>query len=180
MTDVQPGFWSAFWAGMKSVFRWVGTKLVAPGVAVVIVIVAVVLVAMGFKELQVGGLLQKILGIKGLNTTPVDVASIVPAGRVDPNGKVIPAGISDSGGMTQVFVVPLQAPGLLSNPSTVTFMPPDSDKPVTIDLPTGVKNTDVSQVIVVSPGMYAVTVKDTSGIPSQTVDDLLRKYSSGA
>jgi hypothetical protein len=73
-------------------------------------------------------------------------------------------------------VVPINEPGIFSDPSTVEFTPPGETKPVVVPLPTGVKNSDVSQVVVVSPSVVAVTVKDNSGISAQTVDDLLKKY----
>lgn len=160
------------WAALKAAVR----VLVGPlGVALVL-LGAVILVAMGFKELQVGGLVARLLGRKGGGNRSVDLANSIPEGRVDAQGRLIPVGEPDTRGQTQAVVVPIEEPGLLSNPDTVRFIPPGETKPVEMSLPIGVKNRDVDQVIVVTPSVVAVTVKDSSGIATQTVDDLLRKY----
>lgn len=164
------------WASFKAALSWVAAKLLGPIGAVLLIVVALVLVSMGFKELQIGGLLSKLLGRKSPSTSPVDVANTVPPSRVDSTGKIIPPGTPDQKGDVQAVVVPIKDPGLFSNPTTVTFIPPGQTAPVTIDLPTGVKNSDVAQVIVVKPEVYAVTVKDDSGISAQHVDELLKKY----
>ena len=52
----------------------------------------------------------------------------------------------------------------------------DGDKPVVVDLPDGVKAKDVDKVVIVSPKVYAVTVKDSSKVTGTDVDDLLAKY----
>lgn len=172
----QPTFWGAVWGTLKSIGHWMALKLAAPGVAVVIIIVAILLVAMGFKELQIGGLLAKLFGKPDPAQKAIDVANSVPPGRVGPDGKIIPQGTPDSKGDTQAVVVPIQDPGLFSNPSTVIFTPPGSTTPVEIQLPDGIKNSDVDKVIVVKPDVVAVTVKDSSNIPAQKIDDLLAKY----
>jgi hypothetical protein len=43
-------------------------------------------------------------------------------------------------------------------------------------LPDGVKAKDVDRVIIVKPDVYAVTVKDKSGVSAKEVDDLLAEY----
>jgi hypothetical protein len=179
-TQESPSFWATAWEKTKAVLKWVGTKLLAPGVglivAIVLIILAGLLLTMGLKELQIGGWLARLLGKKDPEATVIDVANSVPPNRVDKDGKIIPVGVPDSKGDTQAVVVPIQNPGLFSNPSTVTFTPPGSDKPVEVQLPDGVKNKDVDKVIVVKPDVIAVTVKDNSGVSAQHVDDLLKKY----
>lgn len=175
MTEVQPGFWSAVWARMLSVFKWVGVKLLAPGVAVLLIIGVVILVAMGFKEIQIGGLLGKLFGKKEPQKA-TDVANTVDPDRVDKDGRLIQPGTPDSNGHTQAVVVPIKEPGMFSDPRTVVFTPPGETKPQVVTLPDGVTNRDVEHVIVVSPEIKVVTVKDSSGVPAKTVDDLLKKY----
>lgn len=177
-TESTEKFWPTFWARMKAVFRWIGTRLLAPGVALLVVVLAIVLVAMGIKDVQIGGLLGRLFGKKDPEQRAIDVANTISPHRVDPNGVLIPQGTPDSKGVTQAVVVPIQTPGLLSDPSTVTYIPPGSDKPVVVQLPDGVKNSDISQVVVMKPAVIAVTVKDGSGVPAQRVDDLLKKYGS--
>jgi len=144
--------------------------------ALVVVLGAVLLVSMGFKELQVGGLLSKLLGRKSDGRKTIDISNSVDPNRVDKNGRIIPIGQPDSKGDTQAVVVPIREPGLFSNPKTVVFTPPGEDKPTEVILPDGVTNRDVDQVIVVTPSVVVVTVKDSSGIPTQEIDTLLRKY----
>lgn len=174
--DTKPTFWAAVWDKLKAILQWMATKLVAPGVALVIIIVAILLVSMGWKELQIGGLLGKLFGKKEPEQKAIDVANSVPPGRVGPDGKLIPQGTPDSKGDTQAVVVPIDDPGLFSNPNTVTFTPPGANKPVEVQLPDGVKAKDVEHVIVVKPDIMVVTVRDTSNIPAEKIDDLLSKY----
>lgn len=172
----EPSFWQVVVGKLKAIGKWCARNLAAPGVALLIVVGAVLLVAAGFKNIQIGGILGKLFGKKKPETKAIDVANTVPKDRVDDKGKIIPQGEPDSKGMTQAVVVPIQDPGLFSNPDTVVFTPPGEDKPVEIVLPDGVKAKDVEKVIVVKPEKFVVTVKDKSGITGKKVDDLLKKY----
>ena len=165
----------AVWAKLKAAAAWVWAKLGVPGVALIIVAVGLLLVALGWKELQIGGILGRLFGKKPA-PGPVAVANTVPPGRVDSKGNLIPVGQPDSTGQTQVPVVPVHEPGFFSDPQTVKFTPPGAEKPVEVRLPDGVKNTDVKQVIVIQPETVVVTVKDNSGVTAEKVDDLLAKY----
>jgi hypothetical protein len=173
---VEESFWDAVWARMKVIWRWMAVNLAAPGVAVLIVIVAIILVAMGWKELQVGGLLARLFGKDTGSKKVIDVVNKPSPKRVDANGHIILPGTSDSKGQTQAQVVPVQEPGLFSNPSTIKFTPPGESKPVEVVLPDGVSNRDVDTVVVVRPGEFAVTVKDSSSVKGKSLDDLLAKY----
>jgi hypothetical protein len=173
MPDVtEPTFWQAAWVWIKKVARWIW----APLPAILLVAGAIILVALGAKNLQIGGLLDKLLGRDRSGTRAIDTANSVPADRVDKDGKIIPIGQPDAQGMTQAQVVPIESPGLFSNPDHVEIIPPGQTDPISVQLPEGVKAKDVHQVIVVKPDNFVVTVKDNSGIKAQTVDDLLSKY----
>lgn len=165
-----------FWAAVLKTLKWLAVKLLAPGVAVLIVIGAIILIAMGFKEIQIGGLLARLFGKPEPGKRVIDVANTIPKGRVDANGNLIPIGKPDSKGDTQVQVVPIDPPGLFSNPDTVTFTPPGADKPIEVKLPDGVRSRDVDQVIVVRPDEFVVTVKDATSLTPQRIDDLLARY----
>ena len=175
----QQTFWAAFWTSLKGILSWMGRKLVAPGAALVVVIIAIVLIALGWKELQIGGILSALLGRKDPARKAVDTANSIPKGRVDANGNLIPIGQPDSGGNVQVQVVPIQEPGMFDDPTVVKVTPPGETKPVEVKLPDGVKSSDVEHVIIAQPDVVAVTVKDSSGVSATTVDDLLKKYSGG-
>lgn len=165
-----------FWAAVLKTLKWVAVKILAPGVALLIVIGAIILIAMGFKEIQIGGLLARLFGKPEPGKRVIDIANTIPKDRVDANGNLIPIGTPDSKGDTQVQVVPIKEPGLFSNPDTVTFTPPGETKPVEVKLPDGVKARDVDSVVVVSPEVTVVTVKDGTGLSTQRIDDLLEKY----
>jgi len=170
----EPTFWQSVWAWLKKFARWV----YAPLVAILVIVVVFILVALGVKDLQIGGLLGKLFGKEDPKDgkKAIDVANSVPEGRVDENGVILKPGEPDSKGQTQAVVVPIEEPGLFDDPNKVKITPPGEDKPVVIDLPDGVKSKDVDKVIVVKPEVYAVTVRDSSGVSAQDVDDLLSKY----
>ena len=170
-------FFAVVWAYLKEIGRWCALKLAAPGVALLVVAGAILLVALGFKELQIGGLLGKLLGLKDpVGPKVIDIINTIPKGRIDANGNLIPLGQPDSKGDTQVQVVPIENPWFFSNPGQVTFTPPGETKATTVVLPDGVKSSDVAQVVVVKPDVFAVAVKDSSGVTSGQIDDLLKKY----
>lgn len=183
----EESFGSKFWRGFKGFFigiwnfiRRLSPKILGLLAALVVIVIAVLIVSMGFKNLQIGGILGKLLGKKG-GTNPgsgpiVETANSVDPKRIGPDGKLIPVGTPDSKGDTQAAVVPIQSPGLFSDPNTVTFTAPGADKPTIIQLPDGVTNKQVEKVIVVQPNVVVVTVKDNSKVSTQTVDDLLKKY----
>lgn len=173
-TPAEPSFWQNAWTTIKTWARKAGAFLPA----VLLVIGAVVLVILGAKNIQIGGLLGKLFGKPDSkdNKKALDVANTIPADRVDQNGNLIPIGQPDSKGVTQAKVVPIEMPGMFDDPSQVKILPPGETKPIVIDLPDGVKAADVDKVIVVTPEIMAVSVKDTSKVTPQDVDDLLKKY----
>jgi len=172
VSDAEPTFWQNVWAWVKRVAR----AIAAPLPAILLIIGAVFLVALGVKNIQIGGLLAKLFGKEGAGKKAVDVANTVPEGRVDKDGNIIPIGTPDSQGITQAKVVPIEQPGLFDDPSKVKILPPDETKPIIVNLPDGVKAQDVDKVVIVRPEVYAVTVRDSSKVTTKDVDDLLSKY----
>jgi hypothetical protein len=169
----EPSFWQSSWEWVKRAFRAVA----APLPAILLIVGAIILVILGAKNIQIGGLLGKLLGKeKAEGKKVIDVANSIPEGRVDPNGNIIQPGTPDSQGITQAKVVPIEKPGLFDDPTQVKITPPGETKPIVVDLPDGVKAADVDKVIVVQPEVYVVTVKDTSKVTPKKVDDLLQKY----
>jgi hypothetical protein len=170
-----PSFWEVALGKLKAAGKWLLRFLVGPGAALVLVVGAILLVALGVKNVQIGGLLGTLLGKKKPGKKAIDVANTVPEGRVDRDGKIIPQGEPDSKGITQAVVVPIKDPGIFSNPDTVVFTPPGEEE-VEVELPDGVKAKDVDKVVVVKPGEFVVTVKDNSSVTATDVEDLLKKY----
>jgi hypothetical protein len=173
--------WTSFLATLRRIWDFIkvlSPKVLGPFLVLIVVLVGVLLVSLGCKELQIGGLIGKLLGKKDPSdgSKTIDVANSIDPQRVDSEGKLIPIGEADSIGDTQAVVVPIKDPGLFSDPKKVVFTEPGNDKPTQVTLPDGVTNSDVDQVIVVRPSVVVVTVKDSSGIKASTVDDLLKKY----
>lgn len=162
-------FFAKLWGYLKKF-------LLGPGGALIVVVVGILLAMVGVKNVQVGGILGKLLGKSKPKDKAIDKANSVSDDRVDKDGKIIPKGVPDSKGITQATVVAIDEPGVFSNPDTVKFTPPGEEKPIEVELPDGVKNKDVEKVVVVKPKVYAVTVKDNSGVKAEKVDDLLAKY----
>jgi len=140
--EKEPTFWDASWTWIKRVFRWIA----APLPAILIVVGAIILVVLGVKDVQIGGLLNKLFGKEDKKATgnkAIDVANSVPKARVDKDGKLIPPGTPDSKGQTQAVVVPIEKPGLFGDPGIVKIVPPGEKDPVEIVLPDGVHSSSV-------------------------------------
>ena len=113
--DEEPTFWQNAWSWLKKLGRWT----YAPVVAIVIILVVFVLVALGFKNIQLGGILGRLFGKDGKNPTgkkAIDVANSVPEDRVDKDGNLISIGTPDSTGQTHRSRNPSQT---RSNPRRV-------------------------------------------------------------
>lgn len=118
-------------------------------------------------NINLGGLLGSLFGQK-----PVNRRSEVPKHRVDDSGKLIKPGESDSKGFTQAPVAEnIKNPGMFDDSNIITINDSEDGKQK-IELPTGVENKDVSEVVVVKPKTVEVANKD-KGVD---VKDLLKKF----
>lgn len=160
--------WSVLVLVSKKAFTYVVHHPLALAATVLLVLAAVACL-IGGKTFQIGGLLQKLWGAK----VP-DARGVPPASRTGADGKPVEPGQSDDKGFVQAPVsTQIVAPGIFSNPDTITVVHPDKGE-VTISLPTGVKNTDVKEVTEVDENVYEVKNNDT-GVKPATVGDLLNK-----
>ena len=154
------GKWFAWlWEYVKAFFRslgkWVVRYPIAAAVTIVVVLVAVLALVSG-KKFQLGGLLGKLWGTKPKDNK----RGIPPKDRVDEDGKVIQPGESDEKGFVQAPAIKgIKEQGLFDDPNTVTVVHPEKGE-VTIDLPKGVKNKDVKEVIEIEPDVYEVRNND--------------------
>jgi hypothetical protein len=160
---------------LAKLWAFIRKYLIAPIPVLVLVIGAAFLVAMGVKNVQIGGLVGKLLG-KKVTEKAIDVANSIPPDRVSEDGSLIPIGEPDSKGITQAKVVAIEKPGMFSDPKTVKVTPPGASKPIEVAVPDGVNARDVEQVVVVNHKITHVTVKNDSAVKVQDVDDLLAKY----
>lgn len=159
----------------RKVWAFIRKYLIAPIPVLLLVIGAVLLIAMGVKDVQLGGLLGKLLG-KKVSTKAIDVANSIPPGRVREDGTLIPIGEADSRGMTQATVVPIEKPNIFSDPKTIKVTPPGATKPIEVAVPDGVKAKDIEHVVLVNQKITGVTVKNDSAVNAQDVDNLIAKY----
>lgn len=166
---IEPSRWQKAWAFIRK-------YVLAPLPALLLVVGACVLAVLGAKNLQIGGLLGKLIGKARSPHKAIELANSVPAGRVREDGSLIPLGVPDSKGITQAKVLPIEKPGLLSDPRVVKVTPPGSSKPIEVQVPDGIQAKDVEHVVVVTPEVIAVTVKSSSPIKAKDVDDLVAKY----
>jgi hypothetical protein len=151
--------------------------VLAPIPVILLVVVACILVACGVEHVQIGGLIGKLLGKKpGPEQKTIHIANSVPAERVREDGTLIAIGEPDSKGLTQAQVVAIEKPGLFGDPKTVKIVVPGTNEPVVVQIPDGVKAKDIEHVVIIKPTILAVTVKSSSAIKAQDVDDLLAKY----
>lgn len=139
--------------------------------ATVFLVAAAVAAAASGKTFQIGGLLSKLWGTK----KPENPRASVAESRTTADGKPIAPGVSDDKGFVQTPIsTEIVDPGMFSDPGTVTILHPEKGK-VVIDLPEGVKNSDVHEVTEVTPDVYEVKNKD-KGVPSRKIDDVLKKF----
>lgn len=161
------------WSHLKAVLRGIATLFLRYPLALAATVALVAMAAFclaGGKTLQIGGLLQKIWGVKVPGTSPATVAP----GRTGEDGKPIDPGQSDDKGYVQAPVsTQIVEPGIFSDPNTVTVVHPEKGQ-VTVALPTGVKNKDVKEVVEVSPDVYEVRNRDT-GVKAKDLDDFIKK-----
>lgn len=158
----RPGLWSKAWAfTLKYPVAVIGTIL--------LVALAIFLAVFG-QRIQIGGLLGLLWGKK--DGTDPNVRVLPPPGRVDKDGKPIPAGESDDKGWTQAPVnVEIKEPGIFSDPNVITVTHPDKGE-VKIPLPEGVKSKDVKQVVEVAPNVYQVRNNDKGTDAGKLLEEL--------
>ena len=161
-----------FWGYVKAFFARVGQLCIRYPLAVAgtaaLVALAVAMAVFG-RQFQIGGLLGKLWGQKG---SPDDPVLRPPPGRVDPStGKVIEPGQPDPNGFVQPVAVVIKDPGIFSDPDKITVVTPEG-KEVDVKLPTGVKNEDVKQVVMVAPNVYQVANNDKGVDAGKLLEDL--------
>lgn len=137
-----------------------------------LLVAGAVLLAFFRTNIQIGGLLDLIWG---RNRATPDVRSIPPAARTDEDGKSIEPGKSDPHGYVQVPVATQIKPSnIFSNPNVLTILHPDKGE-VNLPLPTGVKNSDVSEAMEIAPNVYEVRNLDRSSKAPKALDVLDKK-----
>lgn len=127
---------------------------IAVAVTIFIIIFAIVMSSTG-KQFQIGGILEKIWGKKKIN-----VREIPPDNRVDKNGNLIQPGVPDENGYIHVPIdLKIKEPSIFSNPEVIIVEHPIEGKKE-IQLPTGIKNKDVKEIIEIKPNIYEIRNND--------------------
>ena len=160
------------WEYVKSFFgslgKWVVRYPLAAAATVILIVGAVLMLAMG-KKFQLGGLLGRLWGKEKKN-----LRGVPPEDRVDKDGNPIKPGESDDKGYVQAPISDIKKPGLLDDPKTVTVIHPEKGE-IVIDLPEGVKNEDVKEVVEIEPDVYEVRNNDTGADTDELLDILGEK-----
>ena len=163
-------FWEYLKALGKRIFKLCVRYPLATAATIMLVIAAVVMLATG-RTIQIGGLLGKLWGKK---PSSPDVRVLPPPGRVDQNGQPIVPGQPDPQGYVQApATIQIKDPGIFSSPNEITIVHPTQGE-ITLPLPTGVKNSDVAQIVEVSPNCYQIKNNDT-GVKPDDVLNILNK-----
>lgn len=158
--------WTYIKALFNSIGKWFLRYPIAMALTVILIVGSVFLLASG-KTIQIGGLLDKIWGRKKESSRGVP-----PDNRIDKDGKLIQPGESDDGGWVQAPVIKeIKKLGLFDDPKTITIVHPEKGE-VKIELPEGIKNKDVKEVIEISPNVYEVRNND-SGVNTDELLDIL-------
>lgn len=161
------GAWEYVKSLAKAIGRWCVRYPIAAAVTVVVVLLAVMAMASG-KKFQLGGLLGKLWGTKPKENK----RGVVPEDRVDADGKPIKPGESDVKGFVQAPAIKgIKKPGLFDDPKTITVVHPEKGE-IVIDLPEGVKNEDVKEVVEIEPDVYEVRNND-KGVDTDELLDVL-------
>lgn len=146
--------WEYVKSFLKSLGKWIIRYPLAAAATIIMVVGAILMLLMG-KKFQLGGLLGKLWGKKKEN-----LRGVPPEDRVDKDGKPIQPGESDDKGYVQAPISDIKKLGLFDDPKTITVIHPEKGELV-IDLPEGVKNEDVKEVVEIEPDVYEVRNNDT-------------------
>jgi hypothetical protein len=167
--------WQKTKAAFKTAYTWLLRYPVALIISIGVVLVAVLMLMFGVGDrFNVGGVLGKLFGTDGPeDDSEIKVANKVPKGRVDKDGKPIKKGEADETGWVQQEVELLDRS---SNPfrdkKKIRVKTSTGEK--SIKLPTGVEDTDVEQVIEITPKNFEVVVKEGPKKVDQDTIDYLR------
>lgn len=156
-------------AFFKRVYELMVKYPLTVAIAVFLAAGAVVMALVGH-DTQIGGLLEKLFGKKKIDP---NIRVLPPTGRVNSSGDPIFPGESDNKGYVQTPVnTEIVKPGIFSNSDTITIIHPEKGE-VTLPLPVGVKNKDVSEVIEVEPDTYQIKNND-SGVDTSELRNILK------
>jgi len=160
--------WKYIKAVGKTIGKWMLRYPLAAAAAVFLIILAL-FVALSGNQLQMGGIIGKLFGKKKQPNT----REIVPEDRVDENGKPITPSESDDQGFVQAPTkLEIVEPTIFSNPDTIIVKHPEKGK-VKIDLPQGVKNKSVREVVLVKPNVIEIKNND-KGVDTKKILEFLK------
>jgi len=152
-------------AAGKALFRFALHYPLAVAGTVLLVLLAIFLAAFG-QKFQIGGLIGSLWGKKNPDLRPIP-----PPDRKDDKGNPILPGQPDDKGFVQAPVsTEIKKPGIFSDPNVVVVIHPSQGE-IKIPLPTGVKNSHVSEVTIISPSVVEIKSND-KGIEKKDLLDL--------
>jgi len=160
--------WKYIKAVGKTIGKWMLRYPLAAAAAVFLIVFAL-FVALSGNQLQMGGLIGKLFGKKKQPNT----RDVPPEKRTDENGKPITPGESDDKGFVQTSTnLEIVEPTIFSDPDTIIVKHPEKGK-IKIDLPQGVKNKDVKEVVLVKPNVIEIKNND-KGVDTKKILEFLQ------
>lgn len=123
--------------------------------------------------LSLFGAILALLSLRSLagKKPTIEKANTIPPGRTREDGLPIPMGEPDSKGLTQAPVQQLELPGILEPKTSVGVGGVHS-----VDLPEGVKPSDVDTVVIAQPRVDRVKVEDRSAVTKEELERVLDRY----
>ena len=154
-------------AAVSHAWKFVLKYPIAIPITALLVILAIIGMFFG-STIQIGGILGKLWG---KNKSKTKRATITEH-RVDKDGNKILPGESDDKGYVQSPVkVNIRKPSIFSDPSEIIIDDPDEGE-IVIPLPEGTSNTEIKEVVRISPDTYEVQNND-SGISVYKLEKLI-------
>jgi len=172
-----PSLWERIKSGAMVAWNWTLRYPLALVIATLVIVVAVVLLLLGFGDaFNVGGILGWLFGHDEADKDPELEVKVnkIPPKRKDTQGELIEVGEPDEHGFTQreITVVDRKKnPFRDRNVLEVSTVEGETKK---LRLPTGVKDTDVERVILTQPGKVEIHVIEA---PKEVSQDLIDKLS---
>jgi len=152
--------WETLKGWAKTAFNWLLRYPVALVAAILVVVVGIVLIKAGV-DFNIGGIVKMLFGRPKGQDSVVAAANTVPDKRVDDEGNEIPVGEADKNGWTQWQVRKYKTSvSPFRDSSTITVETEDGE--VEVALPTGIKDTDIEEIIEVKPEVYVLKTNNES------------------
>lgn len=160
----------------SAMWKWLVRYPIAILISVGVLLFATLLLLMGMGDrFNVGGILGRLFGTDSRDgdTPTIAIANEIPPERKDAEGNIIPKEVPDEHGWVQKEITPLDVSTNPFRDTSKVVLDVDGNKKK-LQLPTGVKDTDVQTVIEVKPHTFEVILRSGPAKVDQDLIDKLR------